>query len=346
MGATVLKVAIIGCGKVSRGHIKAWRDREDAEIVMLVDAARSNAEETREATDLSADTPISEDYHEALASDEVGLVDICTPSYCHAQEVADALAAGKHIVTEKPTGYNLEECRFLRYWRWKCPEPKVAVAYSLRYYPVNIEVKRLLGEGAIGEVFAGQFAWNHPFDPDKLGQPREDMVGYLCDKGGRYIPGSEACGPTHVFDMARYFMGEPTEVFAYRRPFSIYALATFEGEATAGMRAGSTSDRGLRNPTVAIVQGTEGTIVTSMSKDNKYTGVICDADGERVIDASPEAGHGDATRTENILAAIREDAPLICDLEDGIRSSEFLHALWDSYTLGIRVPIHQANKTG
>jgi len=65
-----------------------------------------------------------------------------------------------------------------------------------------------------------------------------------------------------------------------------------------------------------------------------------------VFDVSPETGHGDDLRTANILAAIREDAPLICDLEDGIRTSEFLHAIRDSYTLGIRVPIHQANKTG
>jgi len=341
-----VKVAVIGCGNVSRGHIKAWQERDDAEIVMLVDVARDVAETTRDETELPKNIVISEDYREGLASENVQLVDICTPSHRHAQEIADALEAGKHIVTEKPTGYNLEECRFLRFWRWKCPEPKVAVAYSLRYYPVSIEVRRLLDEGAIGDLFAGQFTWNHPFDPEKIGQPRVDMTRYLCDKGGRYLPSSEACGPTHVFDYARYMMGDATEVFAYRKPYGTYALGVFENDAMATMRAGSTSQLGLRNPTVAIIQGTHGTIITSMSKDNKYTGVICDADGERAIEASPEAGHGDNTRTENVLAAIRDDAPQICDLEDAIRSSEMLHALWDSYTLGIRVPVHQANKTG
>ncbi len=61
-----MRVAIIGCGKVSSGHIKAWQDRDDAEIVMLVDASRENAEETREAAELSADIPFSEDYLDAL----------------------------------------------------------------------------------------------------------------------------------------------------------------------------------------------------------------------------------------------------------------------------------------
>jgi len=152
-----MNVAIVGCGKVSRGHIKAWQDRDDAQIVLLVDVSRENAEQTREMTGLDESIPIAEDYREALARDGVDIVDICTPSHRHAKEIADALQAGKHIVTEKPTGYNLEECRFLRYWRGLCPEPKVAVAYSLRYYPVNMEVKRLLDEGALGDVFAGQF---------------------------------------------------------------------------------------------------------------------------------------------------------------------------------------------
>ena len=47
-----------------------------------------------------------------------------------------------------------------------------------------------------------------------------------------------------------------------------------------------------------------------------------------------------------MLGAILRDEPLICPLEDGIRSSEFLHAIWNSYNLGIRVPMHRANKTG
>ncbi|HUS79622.1 MAG TPA: Gfo/Idh/MocA family oxidoreductase, partial [Armatimonadota bacterium] len=330
----------------SRGHIKAWLDHPGAEVVMLVDVAPEQARKARDELGLPADIPIAEDYRDALAREDVDIVDICTPSHAHAQEIADALVAGKHIVTEKPTGYDLEECRRLRYYRYTYPEPKVAVAYSLRYYPVNVEVKRLLGEGAIGEVFAGHFAWNHPFDPDHRGEREHGMVGWLCDSGGRYIPGSEACGPTHVFDLSRYFMGQVEEVFSYRRAYGTYALAAFAGGGTATMRAGSTSKYGLRNPTVAIIQGTEGTIVTSMAKDGAYTGVLCNREGERPIDASPEAGHGDTTRTENIIAAITEDAPLICDLEDAIGTSEMLHALWDSYNLGIRVPVHQVGKTG
>ncbi|MFO8080224.1 MAG: hypothetical protein R6V07_07970 [Armatimonadota bacterium] len=97
---------------------------------------------------------------------------------------------------------------------------------------------------------------------------------------------------------------------------------------------------------MVLVQGTCGTIVTRMNQAGEYTGVIADEDGERPIEAGSDTGHGDITRTENILAAIRDDAPLIASLEDSITTSEFLHAIWDSYEHGIRIPVHSAHKTG
>jgi len=346
-----MKVAIVGCGKVARGHIRAWLDHPQVEVAMLVDVAEDLACATRDELEFPPDTPISTDYHDALARDDIDIVDICTPSHLHAEQIIAALQAGKHVVTEKPTGYTLEECRLLRYHRMLYPEPKVAVAYSLRYYPVNVVAKSLVDEGAIGEVFAGQFTWNHPMHGERVaeGIARRAAPGYglLSDLGGRYIPGSEAAGPTHVFDLARHMMaGDPEEVFACRKRFGITAVATFEGGAACTMVAGVSPQDGLRNPTVVVLQGTEGTIHTVMNQKGKYTGTIADADGERLIEAGSDTGHGDRTRTENIVGAILRDEPLICPLEDSISTSEFLHALWDSYQLGIRVPVHRAGKTG
>ncbi|MGM0494517.1 MAG: Gfo/Idh/MocA family protein [Armatimonadota bacterium] len=346
-----MDVAIIGCGKVSRGHIKAWLDRDDAQVTMLVDISEDLACETRNELELPADIAISTRYEDALESDAIDILDICTPSHLHTDQIIAALEAGKHMVVEKPTGYTLEECRRLRYARMQHPEPKVAVAYSLRYYPVNVEVKGLLVEGAIGEIIAGQFTWNHPHDftDHEPRYPDRSAPGYglLADLGGKYIPSSEAAGPTHPFDLARHMMGgQAEEVFAYRRRYGITCVATFEGGAACTIVGGSAATQGLRNPTVVLVQGTCGTIVTRMNQAGEYTGVIADEDGERPIEAGSDTGHGDITRTENILAAIRDDAPLIASLEDSITTSEFLHAIWDSYEHGIRIPVHSAHKTG
>ena len=313
---------------------------------MLVDVEPSLARSTREEMGLAESTPISQRYEEALESQEIEVVDICTPSHLHADQIIAGLAAGKHIVTEKPTGYSLEECRKLSFHRVKYPEPKVAVAYSLRYYPVNMAVRKLVDEGRIGEPISGQFTWNHPFDPEKREERRARVTGVLADKGGRYIPGSEACGPTHVFDLARYMLGEVEEVFAYKKSFGTYALAVFESGAVCTLTAATSSSWGSRNPTVLCIQGTEGTIHTVMNKSGQYTGTIAERAGETQIEASPETGHGDTTRTANVIDAIKRAEPLICPLEEGIKTSEFLHALWDSHNLGIRVPVHRSAKTG
>ena len=346
-----MNVAIIGCGRVSRGHIRAWRAREDVQITRLVDVSEQMICETRDMMELPAEIAVSTHYEDALADESIDILDICTPSHLHTEQIIAGLRAGKHMVVEKPTGYTLEECRLLRWERLQHPEPKVAVAYSLRYYPVNVEAKRLLMEGAIGEIIGGQFTWNHPHDfaahEARHGGRSLSGDGLLADSGGKYIPSSEAAGPTHPFDLARHMMGgQAEEVFACRRGAGIACIASFEGGATATIFGGSAAKQGLRNPVVALVQGTHGTIVTSMNQAGAYTGVIADAEGERPIEAGSDTGHGDRTRTENILAAIREDAPLIATLEDSITTSEFLHAIRDSYEHGIRIPVHVAMKTG
>ena len=94
------------------------------------------------------------------------------------------------------------------------------------------------------------------------------------------------------------------------------------------------------------LQGTHGSIHTLMDKQGAYTGFLAHEDGETQIEARTDTGHGDRTRTENIMDAILRDEPLICSLQDGITTSEFLHAIWDSHNLGIRVPVHRASKTG
>ena len=52
-----MKVAIIGCGNVARGHIRAWEDATEAQIAMLVDVERSLAEETRDRMELDSEHP-------------------------------------------------------------------------------------------------------------------------------------------------------------------------------------------------------------------------------------------------------------------------------------------------
>ncbi len=346
-----IRIAVIGCGNVSRGHIGAWlNESERAQIVALADITPQFAQSHKEQFDLR-DAEIYTDYRDVLARKDVDVIDICTPSHLHAEQIMAAMEASKHIMTEKPTGYNLEECRQLRWYAQKYSELKVGVAYSLRYYPLNIRVRELITSGAIGRVMFAEASHNHPHDCSHIFDefhPRTES-----DRSGSYIRGSEMTGATHVFDLMRYLFGEVKDLFSFREQYGTFVLMRFQSGAFGKATAATASNQGLATPHVLCIQGTLGSIFTQNSYESDawsvkgYHGYIVTEGRQELITVSEsDTGHGDATRTRNFLDAVLEGKPLIAPLKDTIRTSELLHAIWDSHNLAIRVPVHQLGKTG
>lgn len=368
-----LRIAVIGCGNVSQGHIRGWLgERARAEIVALVDATTAQAERRKAQFELG-EAAVLPDLAAALGRSDVDAVDICTPGHLHTEMIVAALEAGKHVLTEKPTGYTLEECRRLRWYARSYAQLRVAVGYSLRYYPLNIRVRQLLQEGVVGNILSVEATHNHPSArghgadgldapagparpatpaaPAGVGRPAR-MPRTLSDSGGHYLPSSELTGSTHVFDFARYIGGEVRDVFAFQGNGGTVALLRYESGALGKAMAGTASDEGLATPHVLSVQGTKGTLftqnnrVTSAWGGGYYGFVVTEGKQVPIEVAETDTGHGDANRTRNFLDAVFHGAPLISALEDSVATSELLHAIWMSHNLEIRVPVHRANKTG
>ena len=347
-----LRIAVVGCGNVSQGHIRGWQNHPDrAEVVALVDVVWGAAEERRERFGLG-DVAIYTDWQEAVARSDVDVINICTPGHLHTELIIAAMEAGKHVMTEKPTGWNLEECRKLRWYAQKYPDLKVGVGYSLRYYPLNIRVRELIQSGAIGRIMYAEGAHNHPHDCTHVfdGIPGAPQ---LSDRAGNYITGSEMTGATHVFDLMPYLFGPVRDVFAFRERYATIVLMRFWSGAMGKATAGTASDQGLATPHVLCIQGTEGTIFTQRTlKENawserSYHGyLVRDRRQEPIEVSGTDTGHGDATRTVNFLNAVQKDTPLIAPLEESVGTSELLHAIWDSANMEIRVPVHYLGKTG
>ncbi|MFC1713395.1 Gfo/Idh/MocA family protein [Candidatus Poribacteria bacterium] len=347
-----LRIAVVGCGNVSGGHIQGWlRQPERAEVVALVDIVKEVAEERQEQAKLS-DADVYTDWREVMLREDVDVINICTQGHLHTELIIAALEAGKHVMTEKPAGWNLEECRKLRWYAQKYPQLKVGVGYSLRYYPLNIKVRELIQSEAIGRIMYAEGSHNHPgncthvFDASHSPQ--------LSDRSGQYIIGSEMTGTTHVFDLMRYILGEVKEVFAFRERFGTFVLMRFRNGAAGRATSATASNQGIATPHVLCIQGTEGTIFTQNTYQKGdawsvpgYHGYIVRDKNQELIEVSgKDTGHGDSTRTQNFLDAVQKGTPLIAPLEDAVGTSELLHAIWDSHSLEIRVPVHQLGKTG
>src|SRR5258706_16444212 len=100
-------VALIGSGGIAlANHVPGIALCPEAKLVALCDTSVATLERASKATGVTVTTT---DYHEILKRDDVHAVIIATPNYVHAPITLAAVAAGKHVLCEKPLAMNLEE---------------------------------------------------------------------------------------------------------------------------------------------------------------------------------------------------------------------------------------------
>ncbi|MEP6698169.1 MAG: Gfo/Idh/MocA family oxidoreductase [Verrucomicrobiota bacterium] len=147
----LLRGAIIGFGEVARhGHWPAYASCRDVEIVGIVDPT---AERRNLARELLPAVGIFSTIAELAAETKIDFVDICTPPTFHAKPTLDALAAGWHVLCEKPLVLDLSE---LEQIRMAAREQKRAVVpvHNWKYAPLVRQATALVRSGAIGPLRA------------------------------------------------------------------------------------------------------------------------------------------------------------------------------------------------
>jgi len=149
----------------------------------------------------------SSDWRAVVTDPDVDIVDIVTPNNLHAEIAIAAAAAGKHIICEKPLARSGDEALTMLDAVEKAGVTHM-VAFNYRRTPAVAMAKKLIDEGAIGDVinFRGTYLQDWSADPD----------GPLSWRFQKEIAGSGALGDiaSHVVDIARYLVGEVTAVNA------------------------------------------------------------------------------------------------------------------------------------
>ena len=106
-GTESLRVGIIGCGRISRMHVRGYRRVEGVTVVAGADLVSSILENFAMEFGIAR---LYQDYHEMLATERPDIVSICTWPPLHRQMVLDAVRSGvKIIICEKPIATNLRE---------------------------------------------------------------------------------------------------------------------------------------------------------------------------------------------------------------------------------------------
>ena len=170
-------VGIVGTGFIGLVHVEALR-RIGAEVIGLV----SSSPEAARRKGADTGVPAYDSLADLLAVPDLTSVHIATPNYLHAPMVEQVLAAGKHVVCEKPLAMNVAEGeRLLRL----AEEAGVvhAVNFNIRFYPLCQQARAMVRAGEIGRLYGIQGSylqdwllrasdWNWRLEPELGGEMR------------------------------------------------------------------------------------------------------------------------------------------------------------------------------
>jgi predicted dehydrogenase len=147
-------VGIIGAGFIGRVHAKAARVA-GGHLIGVVDSDLAAAGTLVEEL---CSGKVFERADDLIADPDVTVVHVCVPNYLHAQVVADVLAAGKHVVCEKPLAMTSSEAKRLETLALAAGVV-AATPFVYRYYPIVREIRERVrsGEGGRLSVLHGSY---------------------------------------------------------------------------------------------------------------------------------------------------------------------------------------------
>lgn len=148
-----LRIVFLGCGFITRvhsRHLRAFR-REMACGYASRDPARADAFRRRYRGTASYGS-----YDAAISDPGVDAVVVAVPPRFHLDLSLRALAAGKHVLVEKPAYLRMEDYELVREARDRAGRV-VLVGENDHYKPLAVRLRRLLADGVIGEMVFGHF---------------------------------------------------------------------------------------------------------------------------------------------------------------------------------------------
>jgi predicted dehydrogenase len=199
-----LGLAIVGCGLIGRKRAANLPDS-----FRLLYACDVDAERARGVAAVGGEAAeVVTDFARVLEDPAVTVVFICTTNAALSELALGAVAAGKHVLVEKPGGRSAGELREIEVAA-RTSGARVRIGYNHRYHPAFRKARELFEAGACGEPMFLRARYGHGgrvgYDREWRADPELSGGGELIDQG------------VHLIDLAGWFLGD---------------FATVEGHAT------------------------------------------------------------------------------------------------------------------
>jgi predicted dehydrogenase len=149
-----VRIAFLGCGFITRVH-----SRNLKALAPLVSCSYASRDQARADAMCRRFGGIGSyrDYTTAIEDPAVDAVVVAVPPRFHLELTLQALAAGKHVVVEKPAFLRMEDYERVREARTRAGRV-VLVAENDHYKPLAVTLRRLLGSGVIGDMVFAHFS--------------------------------------------------------------------------------------------------------------------------------------------------------------------------------------------
>jgi predicted dehydrogenase len=303
MTSQELRVAMIGHAFMGAAHSHAWRTAPHVfdlplRPVMSVLCGRSV---TPAIADKLGWANTASDWQDVVTRGDIDLVDICVPGYLHEPIAVAALAAGKHVLCEKPLANTLTEATRMADAA-SATSAKAMVGFNYRRVPAIVKARAMVAGGRIGQVrevrasylqdwLADPSApWTWRMSAEQAGSGALGDIGSHIIDLTQYLTGSLITGVSAIWDTFTRERPLPSgegrgtvsvdDAVAFTARLDSGALATFEASRVA---------TGRKNALRIELYGTEDSLAFDLERLNEL-----EVSGQRVLVTEPSDPYLDA----------------------------------------------------
>jgi predicted dehydrogenase len=196
-----VRVGFIGLGHNGLAHLRTHLSCGASDVVALCDR---NGDLLAKAGAETGVRRLYQDARELVNDPAVEAVSISTGDNDHREPFVLALAAGKHVLVEKPLANSEEDVlAMVEAARRAGPRLKIAVGYILRFNPVFAEIHRLCRTGALGEIYYLEGDYIHNLVYQKNQWDKVTGRNWYLDEERPMVGGG-----SHPLDLLRWFSGK------------------------------------------------------------------------------------------------------------------------------------------
>ena len=335
------RIALVGCGRISKNHFDAIAKVDGLELSAVCDSEEERAEAAGKATGV----PWFRSYEEMLAKAPSEAVTICTPSGLHPEQGILAARAGKHVITEKPMAITLSAADDLVH---ACDQARVHL-FVVKQNRLNAGiqlVKRAIDKGRFGRIYMANCTvrWARPQEYYDSAPWR----GTWEFDGGAFM--NQA---SHYVDLIQWLVGPVESVLAKTATLARRIETEDSGAAVLKFRSGALGV--IEVTMLAYPRNLEGSITilgergsvkiggTAVNKVDHWIFQDYD-DDDKLIEAATTApptvyGFGHEAYYRNVLSVLRGEARADTDGRAGRKSLELILGIYESAKTGREVPL-------